>query len=197
MMVWRLRAVMLLGLCAAGPAPADPDWPCVQRMVPKVTASTLWSGYEAAGDWRDDARVAAVVRAAAPRSVSVQAAVAAVDAFIPTVAVPERAAVLPLVFAGLVDETNAQRAQIFERLRGITRRQRLLTATTSRITGELRALPPDAPALQRQEIVERRLLLIREYEEIERTVGYACEVPVQMETKLGTLVQTLQRGLSN
>ena len=78
----------------------------------------------------------------------------------------------------------------------MARRQRALTELVSKITAELRALPADAPSTQREEIVGRRAFLIREYEEIERTIRYACEVPVQMEAKLGTLAQALQRGLA-
>jgi len=108
----------------------------------------------------------------------------------------DRPARSALLFAGLVDETNGQRAEVIDRLRGVARRQRSLTELVSKITAELRALPPDAPAAQREEVVGRRAFLIREYEEIERTIRYACEVPVQMEAKLGALAQALQRGLA-
>ena len=54
-----------------------------------------------------------------------------------------------------------------------------------------------ATVAQREEVVSRRAFLIREYEEIDRTIRYACEVPVQMEAKLGVLAQTLQRGLAD
>jgi hypothetical protein len=188
-----LLGVSALGLAAAGP-PVDPDWPCVQRLVPILTASSLWSGRPAAGDWRADPKVAAIVAVVAPRGVSAQDGVARLDRFVTTLPAPDRPMVAAQVFAGLVDETNVQRAQVIDRLRGIARRQRLLTEMTSGITAELRALPADAPAAQREEIVSRRALLIREYEEIERTIRYACEAPVQMEAKLGALAQALQRG---
>lgn len=191
-----MLGVSALALGAAGPR-NDPDWPCVQRLVPTLTASTLWGGHDAAGDWRADPKVAAVVAAVAPRGVSAQDGAARLDQFIGAVPAPDRPAVSAQVFAGLVDETNAQRAQVIDRLRGIAQRQRTLTELTSRITAELRALPSDAPAAQREEIISRRGFLIREYEQIERTIRYACEAPVQMEAKLGALAQALQRGLGD
>lgn len=184
-------------LAAAGLPPTDPDWPCVQRLVPTLTAGTLWGGHDAGADWRTDPRVAAVVTAAAPRAVSAKEAATRLEQFVATVPAAERPAVLAQVFAGLVDQTNLERAEIIERLRGIARRQRTLTEMTSRVTAELRALPPDAPAAQREEVVSRRAFLIREYEDIERTIRYACDAPVQMEAKLGTLAQVLQRGLTD
>ena len=184
-----------LALGAAGP-PADPDWPCAQRLVPKLTAAALWGGHDAAGDWRTDPQVAAVVAAVAPRGVSAQDGAGQVERYMATLPGADRPARSALLFAGLVDETNAQRAEVIDRLRATARRQRALTELVSKITAELRALPADAPVAQREEVVGRRAFLIREYEEIERTIRYACEVPVQMEAKLGALAQALQRGLA-
>ena len=185
-----------VALGAVGPAPADPDWPCVQRLVPTLTAGTIWAGHEAGGDWRTDPRVATVVNQAAPRSRRLPDAVAALDAFAATIPSAERPAVLSQVFAGLVDETNRQRGDVIESLRGTARRQRSLTEITSGITAELRALPADAPAARREEVVQRRTFLIREYEEIERTIRYACEVPGALEARLGSFAQALQRDLT-
>ena len=189
--------LLALALGAAGPPPGDPDWPCAQRLVPKLTAATIWGGHEAAGDWRADPQVTAVVAAVAPRGVSAQDGAGQVERFMATLPGAERPARSALLFAGLVDETNGQRAQVIERLRATARRQRSLTELTSKITAELRALPADAPAAQREEVTSRRAFLIREYEDIERTIRFACEVPVRMESKLGALAQALQRGLTD
>lgn len=190
-----LVGVAALALGAAGPPAADPDWPCVQRLVPTLTAGTLWPGHETAGDWRADPQVAAAVSDAAPRIKPVPQAVARLDAYAAAVPAADRPAALSLLFTGLVDETNRQRADVIERLRGIGRRQRALTEITGRVSDELRALPPDAPAAAREEIVQRRGFLIREYEEIGRTIRYACEVPSALEARLGSFAQALQRDL--
>lgn len=191
-----LVGVAALALGAAGPPPADPDWPCVQRLVPTLTAGTLWSGHEAAGDWRADPRIAAAVSDAAPRTQPVPKAVALLDAYAATIPAADRPAALSLLFTGLVDETNRQRADVIERLRGIGRRQRTLTQITGRVSDELRALPPNAPAAAREEVVQRRAFLIREYEEIGRTIRYACEVPSALEARLGSFAQALQHDLT-
>lgn len=193
-----MRALSLLIaallLCAAGP-PADPDWPCVQRLVPTLTPGTLWAGHDPTGDWRRDPGVVAMVRAVSPRAVPVEAAAERLSAYTSTLPIPERSEKLAELFAGLVDETNVQRSGIIDRLRTITRRQRLLADTSSRVSAELAALPADTPATQRSEVAERRVLINREYEEVERTIRYACEAPVAMEAKLGTLARALQSSL--
>lgn len=189
-------AITALLLGAAGP-PTDPDWPCVQRLVPTVTASTLWGGHDAPDDWRADPRLATLVPQLAQRTLPAADAAKTLDAFTATVPEAERPALLPRLFQGLVDETNTQRTDVIDRLHGITRHQRQLTETVSHVTAELRALPKDAPVMERDAVVSRRALMIREYEEIERTIRYACEAPVQMESKLGVLAQSLDRALAH
>ena len=181
--------------CAAGPAPADPNWPCVQRLVPSVTMGTYWAGPPAASDWRSDPRVVALVAQVAPRSVSREAGAKQLEAFAATVPAPERPIMLAKVFAGLVDETNTQRTQVIDRLRDIAIRQRNLTGVVGKATSELRALPSDAPAAEREEVTNRRGFLIRDYEAVEQTIRYACEAPVQLEARLGAFARTLQGAI--
>ncbi|MFL5335024.1 MAG: hypothetical protein ACJ8H8_17975, partial [Geminicoccaceae bacterium] len=129
------RAVLLVVAIAVGAAaPVDPDWPCVQRLVPSLTAETLWPGHKAAGDWRADPRIAALVREVTARGRPVEAGVAALERFAATR--PGNEAIAE-AFAGLVDESNAERGRAVERLRDIARHQRALADATARVTTEL------------------------------------------------------------
>ncbi len=191
-----LIAVTLL-LGAAGPPPKDPDWPCVQRLVPNLTAGTFWAGHGAAPDWQSDPAVVELVDRVAPRSRPADAANADLKTFALATPAAHRAARLERVFTGLVDQTNAQRLQVIERLRGVARRQRDLTGMVAQVTAQLRALPADASETDREEVTTRRQFLIRDYEEVGRTIRYACEVPVQLEARLGSFAQTLQASLQD
>lgn len=192
-----VRWLPLLALlaCAAGPPSATQDWPCMQRLTPKLTPGTFWGGHDATSDWRSDPKVAELVARVAPRSRPAAEGAADVRAFAATIPVEQRPAVLATVFAGLVDETNAQRDQVIDRLHSVARRQRELTGIASSITTQLRSLPEDAPAAERKEIASRRTFVIRDYDEVGRTIRYACEVPVQLEARLGTFAQALQGAL--
>ena len=172
-------------------APSDPDWPCVQRLVPSLTAATVWPGHEPKGDWRADPGIAALVQSVADRRRPVETGVALLAQFVAT---RPGADALAEVFAGLVDQSNADRSQAIERLRSIARRQRALADATARITAELQAFPADAPSAQRDELASRRTLMIREYEEVGRIVRYSCEIPVDFEARLGRFAQALGRG---
>jgi len=188
----RARTLLLLAGAAASiaAAPADPDWPCVQRLVPSLTAATLWPGHAPAADWRADPKIAALVREVTARGRKLEAGAALLEQFVAT---RPGAEAIAETFAGLVDETNAERNHAIERLRSINRRQLALADAASRVTAELRTAPANAP--QRDEMVSRRALMVREYEEVQRTIRYSCEIPVDLEARLGRFAQVLQRGV--
>ncbi len=188
----RLVAALVLAATAAHAAPPDPDWPCVQRLVPTLAASTYWTGPAAKMDWHADAAVSALVAEIAPRGVPADAAVAKLDQFtagLPADGKPDRLAEL---LAGLVDETNRQRDQIIDRLHGMTRRQREITGLVADVTAEL---SHETDPAKRDEMTQRRGFLLREYDSVQRTIRYACEAPVQLEARLGSLGRALDQAL--
>lgn len=191
----------LLGLMLAGPAAAqphrtaDPDWPCVQRLVPRLTAGALWQGPLPVGDWRGDTRVAALVEHVAPRRVAEEEGVAAIQAFATALDPAERRRLLPLAFVGLLDQTNAQRDGLIDAIRRFTRRQRELAEQARGVAAELRNLPPDAPAERRAEVEQRRHFTAKAFDDAERTVRFACEAPVRLEGRLGAYARTLAEAL--
>ncbi len=167
----------------------------MQRLVPTLTAGTIWGGHDATADWRSDPKIVDLVARVAPRTRPTEAGVADLKSFASTIPAEERPTTLAMVFAGLVDETNVQRAQVIDRLHGVARRQRELTGLAAEITSELRSLPENASAAEREEITSRRKFIIRDYDEVGRTIQYACEVPVQLERRLGAYAQVLQSAL--
>ncbi len=196
-----LAGVALLGLLLAGPAaaqphrPADPDWPCVQRLVPRLTAGALWPGPAPAGDWREETKVAAIVERVAPRTVAEEEGVAALQAFAAPLDPAERRRLLPLAFAGLLDQTNAQRDGLIDAIRRFTRRQRELAEQARAVAAELRTLPAEAPAAQRAELEQRRFFTAKAFDDAERTLRFACEAPVRLEGRLGVYGRALAAAL--
>jgi hypothetical protein len=194
-------AAALLGLALAGPATAqphrgaDPDWPCVQRLVPRLTAGALWQGPVPDGDWRGDPKVAALVERVAPRRVAEEEGVPAIQAFAAALDPAERRRLLPLAFAGLLDQTNVQRDALIDAIRRFTRRQRELAEQARAVAAELRNLPPDAPAERRAEVEQRRHFTAKAFDDAERTVRFACEAPVRLEGRLGAYARALAGAL--
>ena len=132
-----LVAVALL-LAARRPlARADPDWPCVQRLVPRLAArrsgrarcrratgaasrrSRRWSRASRRGRCRGGGSPPSRLRRAVGRR--------------------SRRRLLPLAFAGVLEETNRQRDVLIEQLRRFARRQRDLAEQVRGLEAELRA----------------------------------------------------------
>ena len=191
-------ALALFAAAAAGPSPgADPDWPCVQRFVPRLAAAALWPGPPPEGDWRaEEEGLAALVRRVSPRSVPEEEGVAAIESFAAPLDPASRRRLLPLVFAGVLEETNRQRDALVEQIRRFARRQRELAEGVRRLEAELRATPADAGAA-RAELEQRHAFAAKSFTDAERTVRYACEAPVRLEGRLGAYARALAAALPN
>ncbi len=192
---------MLAGALVAAAAPRSeiPDWPCPQRLVPRLAAAAYWSGpLDTEGDWRADPEIAVLVRRIAPRRVSTEAGLAEIEDFAKTAAV-DRPRRLALVFRGLLEETDRERTGLIGQLTQMGRRQRELAELVGRLAGELRSIPPGATgeaAEKRVDLQQRHDFTARNFEEIRRTIGYACAAPVALDARLGAWARALQAAAS-
>jgi hypothetical protein len=189
-----------LNAYSAPPRAEDPDWPCQQRLVPKLTAAAYWNGsaLENIGDWRADPEISDLVRRLAPRRFSTQEGLSEIAAFVRTES-NDRPRRLALVFRGLLEETDRERAALIQELKEIGRRQRKLADLVARLATELNAIPPDArgeAGAKRIDLQQRHDFTSRNFEEIQRTIRYACETPVELDARLGAWARALQEAAS-
>ncbi len=184
-----------LALAGAGPSPgADQDWPCVQRFVPRLAAAALWPGPAPQGDWRAEPEAAALVGRISPRAVPEEEGVAAIERFAAPLDPAARKRLLPLAFAGALEEANRMRDGLIEQIRRFARRQRDLAEAVRRLEAELRSTPADAgPA--RTELEQRHAFAAKSFTDAERTMRYACEAPVRLEGRLGAYARALAAAL--
>jgi hypothetical protein len=184
------------GAASAPQRAEDPDWPCQQRLVPHLSVAAYWSGppLEGLGDWRVDQRVADLVRRLAPRRVSTQEGLSQIAAVAQSLS-GDRPRRLALAFQGLLEETDRERTALIEQLKQIGRRQRELAGLVDRLRAELDAISPDAAgdaAAKRVDLQQRHNFTARNFEEIQRTIHYACETPVELDARLGAWARALQ-----
>jgi hypothetical protein len=184
-------------LAAAAPRSEDPDWPCPQRLVPRLTAAAYWSGpLDTEGDWQADPEIAALVGRLAPRRVSTEAGLAEIESFAKTATV-DRPRRLALVFRGLLEETDRERAGLIGQLTRMGRRQRELADLVGRLAEELRSMSSEATAERRVDLQQRYDFTARNFAEIQRTIRYACEAPVALDARLGAWARALQVAASD
>jgi hypothetical protein len=195
-------AATLLAAATARPGPlgaADPDWPCQQRLVPRLAAAAYWNGpLDMQGNWQADSEIAELVHRLAPRRITTEEGLAAITNFAKT-ASEDRPRRLGLAFRGLLEETDRERAGLIERLRQMGRRQRELADLVARLANELAAIPPDATgeaAEKRVDLQQRHDFTVRNFEEIQRTIRYACDTPVELDARLGVWARALQQAVT-
>jgi hypothetical protein len=186
---------------SAPPRAEDPDWPCQQRLVPKLAAAAYWNGppLESLGDWHADTEIAALVRRLAPRRVSTEEGLLEISAFARTLS-GDRSRRLALAFRGLLEETDRERAALIEQLKQIGRRQHELADLVARLADELNSVPSEASgeiAAKRVDLQQRHDFTARNFEEIQRTIRYACETPVELDARLGAWARALQKAVSS
>ncbi len=193
-----LLAASLLVLAAPATAAtsADPDWPCVQRKVPEVSAGMVWAGppvEELEQSWKDDAEVSQLAGTLAARRTDIEAAKTAIADFA-TALGADRNERLTLLFAATLDIINRERASIISGIGRYTRRQRALADKIGRVDGEIKALPANDRE-RREELEQQRLWDTRIYEERERSLTYICEQPVLLEQRIFTLAREIMGHL--
>ena len=195
-----LGTLVIALTAAAVPYSEDPDWPCQQRLVPKLAPAAYWNGpLEARGDWQADPEVAGLVRQLAPREVATEQGLSRISAFAQS-ASENRAGRLALVFRGLLEETDRERADLIQRLKQIGRRQHELAELAAQLASELDATPPGATgeaAAKRIDLQQRHDFTARNFEEVQRTIRYACEAPVMLDARLGAWSRALQNLAQN
>jgi hypothetical protein len=184
---------------AAAAEPSDPDWPCVQRLVPALAASQMWAGPAAeAGEVRSspDGEVAQLAHRLASRSTPADEAQAAIDRFADDLAPEERNQQLAQLFHDVLQQINQERSQIIAGIKRYTRKQQHLAEKISQDSQRLADLQPGTtPDAQTQELLDARQWDLRVFEDRQRILTHICEQPVLLEQRAFSLSRAMQARL--
>lgn len=195
-----LLAATLSAQAALAADPRYPDWPCAQAKVPEISLAAVWAGPpldDAETRWKDDAKISALVTKLAARRLPVEDAQKTITEFM-SAATSDKATAGKLLFAGLFDTLNAQRASVMNGLERVMRKQREAAEQIRTDTLSLQALqdaaPPDQTkidALGNQLVWETRI-----FEDRRHVVKFVCEVPTTIDQRLFALGRTIQQELN-
>ena len=117
---------LALGTGAVHAQETPEDWPCVQRLVPEVSAATLWPvpfEPELLGTWREDEDAVALARYLGDLEAVDAEALAAIDRYANAVPEPERRDALTRLADGVVSVANERRSLYLDGIRRYTRQQ--------------------------------------------------------------------------
>ena len=203
-MRWRIviyTALAVAGLPGLGLAadPRYPDWPCAQAKVPDISLAAVWAGQsldDAQNKWKDDAKVSALVPKLAARRTPLDEAERTIKEFLAGLSA-EKLATGKLLFAGLFDTLNSQRASVMGGLERVTRKQREAAEKIRADTLALQALqdasPPDQPKID--ELGNQLVWETRIFEDRRRVIKFVCEVPTAIDQRLFALGRVIQQEM--
>src|SRR5579872_5567649 len=185
-------------ICAAAD-PRYPDWPCAQAKVPEISLAAVWAGPsldDAGQKWKSDPKVSALVEKTAARKLPLEDAQKAITDFLATPGT-DKVAAGKLIFAGLFEQLNAERASVMNGLERVTRRQRQAAEKVRSDTIALQALqdatPPDQAKVD--ELSNTLIWETRIFEDRRRVVKFVCEVPTTIDKRLFALGRTIQQEI--
>jgi hypothetical protein len=179
--------------------PRFPDWPCAQAKVPEISLAAVWAGPpldDVQDKWKDDAKVAALVTKLAARRIELDDAQKAIAEFL-SGAATDKTATGKLLFAGLFDTLNAQRASVMGGLERVTRKQReaadRIRADTIALQELQSAASPDQAKID--ELGNQLTWETRIFEDRRRVVKFVCEVPTAIDQRLFALGRAIQQDI--
>ncbi|MFQ5764321.1 MAG: hypothetical protein ACE5GT_05285 [Rhodospirillales bacterium] len=189
-------AVLLSGGATWAAASEDPDWPCIQRLMPEISPATVWGGPpldNAARAWHETPAIRDLVATIASRRTPLEDGEKAIAAFAGTLGA-EKDAMLTMVFAGLSTTINEERSRIISGIKRYARGQRRRASRIRQLTADLGAAPADGTpegAARRRQLRERWVWDTRIFEERERSLKALCEQPVVLERRLFILARAI------
>lgn len=192
--------LMWTGAAAAAPAPEPAaDWPCPQHRVESLTSAQIWDGprVEDLSGWENDPALSRLVSILASRRVPVTEAAADIRSYAASLPQGERRQKLTLLFAGVFARLNAERTAVVNGIGIYQRRQRARAAELERESTEIARLEKEGAgdAKAADEVLkarERYAWNARVFDERQKTIAVACEIPVLIEQRIYELAREIR-----
>ena len=193
MFLWLAAAVASSPAGGAGD-PANPDWPCIQRKVPEISAGMVWAGPEVpetGTGWKESPQLAELAAKISVRRLPTEEAQKEIDRFAAELG-QDKDKQLTLLFAGVLQIINAERSEIVAGIERYARRQGALASRIGDATAELNALRKkqdrsEADDAKITALEEQLLWDTRVFDERQQSLSYVCESPVLLEQRLFAL----------
>ncbi len=179
----------------------DPNWPCMQRKVPKLLLRQVWNGGElsaAAAGWSKDREIPPLVQELASRRMPLGDAQQKITQYAAGFSGAELQPRMEMLVQGLFEQMDGERSHVMAGISRYARKQVEMAALLRKQASEIGALrnAPDASAVE----LDRRMQVLafetRAFQERTQSLKYVCEVPAQFEQRLYALLQAVAKILS-
>lgn len=189
---------------ALGAGNTDPDWPCVQRKIPALSAGMMWAGppvdEAAEASWSTDVRIAPLVALISARRTTLEEAADQISLYAASVEEAKRPEKLTALFAGVLTTINSERAQIMKGITKYTRKQQKLAEaineTRIAFSEALKVKPKTDESRKTVRELEKKLTWqSRIHQDRERSLIFVCESPVILEQRAFALAREIANQL--
>lgn len=189
-------AAALAALPAGGRAATsdDPDWPCIQRLVPRISAAQVWAGPPPEpAMWQGDLEVSRLASKLAARRTPMDETETLVEDFADAQAPADLNEKLTALFGRTLQVINRDRASIIAGIKRFAKRQRQLAERIRESRASLKEISQEANdgGANVDDIRETLAWDIRIFDEREKSMTYLCEQPVLLEQRAFALGRTI------
>lgn len=191
----------ILSLCVAGFSQSaisqdvDPEWPCIQRLVPRVSPAVMWPvpvDESMSKAWRKDVNIRKLAERLGDLDEFTDDDSAAIELFADSVSEADKELQLSLLAVGVVDVTNRVRTHYIKGIKRFTLQQIAISQQIENTLNELSLLEGKANkdiGSEQMEIEETLRWHERVYDQREKTIGLLCEEPVELEQRLSDVLR--------
>ncbi|NNE64478.1 MAG: hypothetical protein HKN34_10380 [Gammaproteobacteria bacterium] len=176
---------------------SDPEWPCIQVLVPEINLAVLWPqsiDVSAIDNWRNDPEIARIVERLSDLEAFTETEQKIIAEFIEPVIGNERSDILNRLAVGILQNANQLRAQYIRGIKRYTRQQISIASQIENKLNQLSGLDGQNNA-QTAEIEETLRWHQRVYDQREQAIQALCERPVEAEEKLSQVLRELAQYL--
>jgi len=190
-----LTFLTLLPAAARAAASDDPDWPCIQRLVPRISAVQVWAGPEPEPAlWQGDIEVSRLAARLAARRTPLNETEKLVEDFAEAQHNEAVNAKLTALFGRTLQIINQDRASIIAGIKRFATRQRQLAERIRETRARLKDGSGEASDDDLRELLTWDL---RIFDEREKSMTYLCEQPVLLEQRAFALGRTIYFFVEN
>ncbi len=191
---------LLLSLAARAQQP-DPEWPCVQVLVPELVAAVVWPQVideSISGTWRQNDSLAAMAEKLSDLDEFAESEQQLIAEFVAEIPLDARSDTLNRLADGIVDLSNRRRARYIAGIKRYTRQQISIASqieSTLNLLANIDVQAGSGDPSKQAEIEETLHWHQRVYDQREHAIQSLCERPVELEEKLAAVLRELAQYL--
>jgi hypothetical protein len=183
------------------------DWPCVQRMVPTISAAQIWDGppIDDVKGYEKDEKIQDLLPYLQSRRVPIEDVEKAIQEYAASIPEAERDKKLTELFAAVLHSINTDRQFVMGRIIEFQRRQKARAKEIEREGQKLASLNQDIPADEQLGPRDSKLSPqqqeynwnARIFQERQQNLALSCDIPTLIEQRAGDIARIIRQQMKS